>query len=92
MEVMEICIINTLCGLDLSQSIAGKMILKSYVVVMEITIFADTQKNLITHFIEISSIGNVIHGHGASTKAQERLGKHFLVRIRNGNRNKKKNE
>jgi hypothetical protein len=33
-----------------------------------------------THFIEISSIGNVIHGHRASTEAQKRIGEHFLVR------------
>ena len=32
------------------------------------------------HFIEIFSIGNVIHGHGASTEAQERLGECFLFR------------
>lgn len=32
------------------------------------------------HFIEIFSIGNVIHGHGASTEAQECLGEYFLFR------------
>ena len=40
------------------------------------------------HFIEIFSIGNVIHGHGASTEAQERLGECFL--FRNVIREKKK--
>jgi len=37
-------------------------------------------KKVLTHFIEISSIGNVIHSHRASTEAQERIGEHFLVR------------
>lgn len=51
------------------------------VVVMEVAnVYALTHKKAITHFIEISSIGNVIHGHGGSTETQERLGEHFLIR------------